>query len=301
MSSATEKSLKIPIMRIVNKAISISPRVSSWLKNSHRPRALQVFAPVVNLVNEDGEVLSIVVPAIGNGPFTMVVEKGKFDQHIDQASNVQITNEGISIDEYFVEVGQPGMWNPFPDWNLIRDAEFDQWVPPIKNILKEEATDDSIAKILFGLGEKTRNKFAKTTKEGISEISAGLIEGDLGLVRSGAGQLAGLGIGLTPAGDDFLVGVMHGVWASYEADWANSVCKVIIGSAAPRTNTLSTAWLRAVANGEAGEVWHDLFGAMVAGDQDKLEKSVRRILPTGHTSGADALAGFTHALSLEDQ
>jgi hypothetical protein len=50
--------------------------------------------------------------------------------------------------------------------------------------------------------------------------------------------------------------------------------------------------LRAAARGEAGELWHRFVAALIANDQSSMLDAVRRIVRVGHTSGADALAGF---------
>jgi hypothetical protein len=68
--------------------------------------------------------------------------------------------------------------------------------------------------------------------------------------------------------------------------------------ALPRTSPLSAAWLKAGANGEAGEYWHRMFDAWSAGQTVALDESIRNILASGHTSGADALAGFSAAAIL---
>jgi hypothetical protein len=121
---------------------------------------------------------------------------------------------------------------------------------------------------------------------------------DIEQIRINAGKLAGLGSGLTPAGDDFLMGVMHALWALLPSQTANHVANEISGASAPRTTSLSAAWLRAAARGEAGERWHDLFDAISNGEGDKVLSAASRILPTGHSSGADALGGFSLAVRI---
>ena len=112
---------------------------------------------------------------------------------------------------------------------------------------------------------------------------------------SGAARLAGLGTGLTPAGDDFLAGLMTWAWLAHPAPRA--FCQVVLGAAVPRTTVLSAAFLRAAAAGECSIAWHHLLAAL--SDRQKplrvsetLRGSVQEVLSHGHTSGADTLAGF---------
>ncbi len=115
-------------------------------------------------------------------------------------------------------------------------------------------------------------------------------------MRSASKRLGGFGAGLTPAGDDFLVGLMHALWATRAEAEALALCLVMAEAAVPRTNSLSAAWLEAASRGEAGEPWHELLEAIRQEDHRILEDAVMRILPTGHSSGADALGAFAAQL-----
>ena len=115
----------------------------------------------------------------------------------------------------------------------------------------------------------------------------------------GARALAGLGQGLTPAGDDFLMGAMYGLWATRNPDEARDLAELINEAAAPRTTSLSAAWLQAAALGEAAEPWHDLFNGIIVDNSRKIFAALSRILAIGHSSGADALAGFVAVIDHE--
>lgn len=117
-------------------------------------------------------------------------------------------------------------------------------------------------------------------------------EGDLQGASAAAGELAGLGTGLTPAGDDFLMGAMLAVWSVAEPTWAERASRALLEAATPRTHRISRAWLRAAAAGEAAEPWHSLVRALIGGRQRPLRQAVGRIARQGHTSGADTLTGF---------
>jgi hypothetical protein len=66
----------------------------------------------------------------------------------------------------------------------------------------------------------------------------------------------------------------------------------LLGAAASRTTTLSAALLRAAAGGDCGAAWHDLLAALAGGSEQQLAGAVTGVLSFGHSSGADALAGF---------
>jgi DNA-binding ferritin-like protein len=48
----------------------------------------------------------------------------------------------------------------------------------------------------------------------------------------------------------------------------------------------------AASHGECGAPWHDVFEALVGTEVETVHAAAERIIASGHTSGADALAGF---------
>jgi Protein of unknown function (DUF2877) len=113
--------------------------------------------------------------------------------------------------------------------------------------------------------------------------------GDVACFEALAPTLVGLGVGSTPAGDDYLVGAFHALWSRSDADW-------LIGPAeglANHTTRASAAWLRAAARGEAGSAWRALIEALGAGHgSEPVRRAVRQVLARGATSGAASIAGF---------
>jgi hypothetical protein len=96
------------------------------------------------------------------------------------------------------------------------------------------------------------------------------------------GDYAGLGPGLTPAGDDVLAGYVSGLVLLHGQ---RKRAARIAEEAAARTNSLSATLLRHAALGEVPEVVHDL---LVTGD-------VRPLLSFGHSSGRAWLRGLVSA------
>ncbi len=104
--------------------------------------------------------------------------------------------------------------------------------------------------------------------------------------------LAGLGQGLTPAGDDFLLGAIYAAWIIHPFQTARVLAEEITSIAAPLTTSLSAAWLRSAGRGEVGSLWHEFFQALIHTDRVRTQKAMDKIFAVGATSGADAMAGF---------
>jgi hypothetical protein len=245
-------------------AQQITPRVRRWLRNSRSARIRHLFKEVCILVNERDEVISLVSPDIGPGPFSAVLE-GDFTAGLDihQPIALDNTKRTLTVGPLIVNYRESIIWQPRPDWSRLREADFDKW--PTAAGLPAEIS---------------RN--LRLTVDGIRvDDSAKYLAGVAGLV--------GWGGGLTPTGDDVLIGVLYGFWVwqphrfhRQRREWM----KTILTTAVPRTTTLSANFLCVAAAGEATWHWHDLVSGR--------SHAVERILAIGHTSGADAWAGFTY-------
>ena len=125
-------------------------------------------------------------------------------------------------------------------------------------------------------------------------LAAALAAADRHAARAAAASVVGLGEGSTPAGDDFLMGARHALWAADLPGrrWAPR----LVSAAAARTTGASAAWHAAAARGEVGERWAELLGALAACDRDAALAASARVRSLGHTSGAFSLRGFREAL-----
>jgi hypothetical protein len=121
-------------------------------------------------------------------------------------------------------------------------------------------------------------------------LAVALASGDRARSERAAMELAGLGEGSTPAGDDYLMGSLHAAWAADlpARRWASAV----VAAAAPRTTTLSAGWLEAAARGAVGAAWRVLLAALPAGDEASVRAATLTVRALGHTSGAYSLRGF---------
>jgi hypothetical protein len=133
---------------------------------------------------------------------------------------------------------------------------------------------------------------ASRARPAAQALVQGLVTADASLAVQGALGLAGLGGGLTPAGDDFIVGALLAVWAGLYGPGLELLTAAVADAAAERTTTLSGAYLRAAARGECSARWHALFKALLATEHAASRRALEALLAVGHTSGGDGLAGF---------
>jgi Protein of unknown function (DUF2877) len=110
--------------------------------------------------------------------------------------------------------------------------------------------------------------------------------------------IVGCGPGLTPAGDDVLVGILAVLSSPLSGDAgaeAHQAMRSAVERLAPRTTALSSHMLRQAACGLLGRMPHDLVGALAGGSTDELDRAIRSIEATGATSGADVCMGVVEA------
>lgn len=108
--------------------------------------------------------------------------------------------------------------------------------------------------------------------------------------------LIGRGLGLTPSGDDLLVGFSFGLALQHRlSTFGELLCMYLPG----KTNEISQAYLLAVALGNVNEPYIQLANALDQMDQNHIQTALDDILATGHTSGADALLGFATSIGLQ--
>jgi uncharacterized protein DUF2877 len=254
-------------------ALSLTHNVKNWLANSGHPRILHIFDSVCNLINERHEILSIVSPQIGDGPFNLVLEKDVlFSTYLNIESLILIFPTQLKLGDLTIQTVNASLWSPVPDWETLHAQRAEIF--------------SRIASFPFNTLQ------ASLPTHLLSTFSTAMIVPDLATSLAAGKQIAGLGQGLTPAGDDFIFGAILAAWIIHSSEVAKSLAEEITSATAPLTTSLSAALLRSAGRGEAGIRWHEFFESLVSGDLLSTQGAMGKILAIGETSGADALAGF---------
>ncbi|MGD2206937.1 MAG: DUF2877 domain-containing protein [Anaerolineae bacterium] len=273
------------IARSISRSVTTGPLADEEIDW----RVLAVFERACNLVTTGGDVVALVLPETGDGPFNIVVER--LDQSlrlIQSGMTATLRDTQLQIGELEIRLDQAVVWEPRPDWEQLRQnrEQIESRLPLAQHLTQREAPADS----LLALTAPPQSPSLLRDRGEVRSLPCKQSVAGEGWGGGQLVQLAGLGGGLTPAGDDFLMGVMLRAWLAHPEP--EPFCQKLADLAAPRTTTLSAAMLRAAARGECSAAWHDLLAALEESSDELVIAAVHDVLAHGHTSGADTLAGF---------
>jgi hypothetical protein len=225
---------------------------------------------------------------------------------VEQGTTAELHQGHLRIGSLDVALDRAAVWEPRPDWPALRDRRplAEARLPQLARIALQLAPAGSLLATPAAWGDVPGPPAAASRGQLLMKVSAAARraaralragwDGDPDQLQEGARQLAGLGSGLTPAGDDFLTGIMLWAWLAHPDP--SSFCHLLTETATPRTTILSAAWLRAAAAGTCSAPWHRLLTVLArrTPPPPQLESAARHVLTHGATSGADTLAGFLH-------
>jgi len=291
------------------KALSIGRPVFDVMKREHQAgRVLASYHRACNLVTTEGEIIALVGPAVGNGPLNIVIEDIRVLERVRPGLPTVFSDDQLVLDDSLVvSLDGAQLWGPEVNWGCLptqRRRLEDNLAALCSRLSQNDVADGLLGLVLNeekepgaradGTCSPHDRAFLAMARMGIKGLMQALQDGDRSSIGGSAALLAGLGPGLTPAGDDYLVGLMAGlrVWPGLCQVSSEEACRIILGAAEGRTTLLSRAFLRSAKEGLFGENWHELLAELAGGEAIRIRRAVRRILSTGATSGADALAGF---------
>jgi Protein of unknown function (DUF2877) len=168
---------------------------------------------------------------------------------------------------------QPAMVSTegFPDFAALRDAALGR-VPA-----------DGLGCLVTGT-DNPLSAHAQPALDALEDWIAG------NSLDSSAERLIGLGPGLTPAGDDYLGGVMVALHMLERGAQAGALWQWLEPRLAQRTHPISAAHLGAAAAGEAHEALHHCLSTLFQRNGD-WKIALEQLGGVGHGSGWNALAG----------
>jgi len=253
-----------------------------------------VFSRACNIALDDGRLLTLLAAEQGNAPNAVRLETPPgftFDRALR-------TGERIGCRAGVMRFGQAGIsvrlasahpWRHDLDGlcaDLRAPSVFAAWRAARRCLRRHETANP--ATDLTGLSVPPGRALALWRAARAQDIDAG---------AAALRGLVGCGMGLTPAGDDIVVGFFAGLRATMCADDKRMAYCTALGenarTLADRTNPISGAYLVHAANGGFAEPIARLASAIADGaGEDAIVRAARPALGVGATSGEDGVRGL---------
>jgi len=239
-----------------------------------------------NLATPSGALIALICPRYGNGPFHVMGSATQLP-HISSSTSLYYQPGVIALGRLTLQLTGAAHWQPrLP---VLR-----------KNFVNAlSSLHEFHGPLETALHQGSAAQVARA-QQGIGALEMGMRDENYAEVMRGVMALAGLGPGLTPAGDDFLVGMMAALHATGQiapSERQPPLAQLIATTAAAQTTLLSATWLQHAGTGHFSQRWHELILALNRELPAQIQQAVVQLKATGATSGVDGLFGFITALS----
>jgi len=252
-------------------------------------RLHSAFANALNF--RKGKILvSLVPPRTGAGPFNLVLK-----QLPPGATRLRASRFYFYVDENRLRKEPAAVYSSAmplldPDPEIVQANAV-----ALSDILVRKAPSKSLAFIFNPALEKDftrvfeRHLLARF-KKAVGHFHAGDYARGVKIMR-------GLGLGLTPSGDDFISGLLTGFnFARLNLRFDVEVLIERIFFYAEGNNLISNISLRSSYEGKVNARVRRLIKALAGSDIRELNEAAAAAIKSGHTSGADFCAGLVFAL-----
>jgi Protein of unknown function (DUF2877) len=257
MPAPPQQPAVLDLLRVMRLGSASLERISREPKKAGRVHS--VFERAVNVLWRDGRMLTLHGPGPLAAPFAVALER------LPTRASVA---PGLPI----------GSWNF--DWRDAEPVALEMPRGPLgfgADALPERAGAQALRS---PAGARTRQALAR-----------GIAAGDACAFADAACALIGFGEGLTPAGDDCVLGALAAVyrlapgWLAAHAEQRDRLA----GAARSRTTDLARDFLLEALDGRFAE---PVLALLTALSDDLAGDAARRLLEMGATSGADTLCGI---------
>jgi hypothetical protein len=243
---------------------------------SEAGRVHSVFDRAVNLAWHDGQLLTLQESAPLVAPFAVALDRLPRSPDVYTGAPVRRRGGALALAEFTL------------DW---KSAAVANTAMPAGRC----GADLLLLDRLSAIAECAPALNSAAARLARARLAEGLRTSEADAFVDGALGLLGLGEGLTPAGDDFLVGtlaVVHRCAPSWLRE-RSAIAATIGGRADGATTAVAREF---VSHALAGHFAESLIELLTAESSEAAERAAARLLSTGATSGADTLAGVRAAI-----
>jgi hypothetical protein len=262
-----------------------------------------VYRSVVNIATADG-ILTVAAPDGGGLPNGILVDLGDDWRAIGLcpgmvacASEVDIRVPDIGLE---IQFGAAPRWSPrFRSSGTAAGMTLGRWArrsAATRTIAQGRATAAGFGGLLGAEITHDPVGILEDARPIVAGLTRSLEVGDRIGAAAWAARLIGLGPGLTPSGDDVLVGIEAALHAV--AHPSAGFLALALSDVEERTTVVAATFLRHAAAGEFAERVHTLLAALLGSDDEAIPAAIDRAVAWGASSGMDCLLGVLIGLDV---
>jgi hypothetical protein len=288
----------VPKRNVSIGARSVDEIARAILRSEAGLRVHSVFERAVNLVDESGTLLGLIGPAGGEGPATVVLS-GVPSWRVVPGDSCPIRAGRLVIGVAELDWVDARVWRPRHASRTVDAAE-----------LRRRTV--RVARALADIDDRGGfHRFVRATPAPSDSVTSAWIGALASITTAMATDtdptdairgLVGLGPGLTPSGDDFIVGLActFDRLGDPRAATLRTAIGVVLAERPARTTDIGAARLRHAAAGRLEEASERVLREMLSGDGARLEDAAIVAANWGHSSGIDTIVGMLRAMKLVD-
>lgn len=253
-----------------------------------------IFDHVINISTDKYKGFAITDQSVLMAPYHVKVTNSIFNKiknKIDKNSSIIIEENYIKYNNYLINFNDKKIFSgiinksTYNRKSIINDTE-----NVLKNFAKKGSLDQTI--IHYKNIIKNNSKSLSPLQRHFYNILNDIING-----KTDANDLLGLGIGLTPSGDDFIVGYLSAVEAGLCYDKYQFRDVLTTKGIFNKTTKVSALHLKGVLeyrfNAQLVELYKNIDDSNII-----YMNNAKRLIEIGSTSGLDMLSGIYFALTM---
>ncbi len=264
-----------------------------------RARVHSVFARVINVEFGAYRLMALAHRSADDAPDSIVVDLDAWSAlNVEPGTEVQLSGDRIDIGEHLsIAVVDARRWRARLSPYAQDETTLRTNLPVARNHLEHHGSGlvfrRSSACGLTGLDRAVAAAFGNNS----DGLCRALASGNNALTTEHVGALVGLGPGLTPSGDDFLLGLLAALnIPGSPAHACRGIGAHVVECAARQTPLISAAALRHAAAGRVRASVISLCDTLMHGSSTTLMQALDAVMRIGSSSGSEialgVLAGF---------
>jgi Protein of unknown function (DUF2877) len=288
-------------------ASQASTALLARLAGPRRGRIHSVYRSAINVMLPPGDLIVIADPPLGGLPNGVLVDLGPDHCRLglDPDQLVLLDARSIVVPAIGLRIALDSAvsWSPRlpvpdrgagPRWR--HRAHDVRAFAAARTVAAAGSASEGLGGLLAGVRPRRLPIHAARTAAVLDQLAAALPSGDVDAAGRVARRLVGLGPGLTPSGDDALIGLAAALQAMRHP--ARGFLDEAIDDVALRTTVVAATFLRHAAAGEFSERLQRLIAALLGDKDAAVAPAIEGAMAWGATSGTDCLVGVLFGLDL---